>query len=279
MRGNNRGFAVTAIATDVSSTFTLKPSIQSVSPTSGSLMGGQIVTVKGDGFISEGKKTAVNIGGALCNIISISHNEIQCQTVAMSASPVLQVVVEVNGFKSICKSAAGCSFVYSATYTPKVDSVNPSVIDGSRSIINIYGSVLPNNRWDLNVMIGGSVCGVISSSQYSASCRGGAVVAGKYNLKVHVAGKGFAKFEAGATAIIEYPATVSSIAPTEGSIMGGTEVTINGNGFDPKPGQTVVKIGANNCAIIQVTYSKVICRTSAHATGSFQVLSFDDEVY
>ena len=61
MRGNNRGFAVTAIATDVSSTFTLKPSIQSVSPTSGSLMGGQIVTVKGDGFISEGKKTAVNI--------------------------------------------------------------------------------------------------------------------------------------------------------------------------------------------------------------------------
>lgn len=263
----------------MSSTFTLKPSIQSVSPTSGSLMGGQIVTVKGDGFISEGKKTAVKIGGALCNIISISHNEIQCQTLAKSASPVLQVVVEVNGFKSICKSAAGCSFVYSTTYTPKVDSVNPSVIDGSHSIINIYGSVLPNNRWDLNVMIGGTVCRVISSSQYSASCRGGAVVAGKYNLKVHVAGKGFAKFEAGATAIIDCPATVSSITPTEGSIMGGTEVTINGSGFDPKPGQTVVKIGANNCAIIKVTYSKVICRTSAHATGSFQVLSFDDEVY
>lgn len=277
MRGNNRGFA--AIATDVSSTFTLKPSIQSVSPTSGSLMGGQILTIKGDGFISEGKKTAVNIGGALCNIISISHDEIHCQTLAKSASPVLQVFVEVNGLKSICKSAAGCSFVYSTTYTPKVDSVNPSVIDGSHNIINIYGSVLPNNRWDLNVMIGGTVCRVISSSQYSASCQGGAFVAGKYNLKVHVAGKGFAKFEAGATAVIDCRATVSSITPTEGSIMGGTEVTISGSGFDPKPGQTVVKIGANNCAIIQVTYSKVICRTSAHATGSFQVLSFDDEVY
>lgn len=277
MRGNNRGFA--AIATDVSSTFTLKPSVQSVSPTSGSLMGGQILTIKGDGFISEGKKTAVNIGGALCNIISISHDEIHCQTLAKSASPVLQVFVEVNGLKSICKSATGCSFVYSTTYTPKVDSVNPSVIDGSHSIINIYGSVLPNNRWDLNVMIGGTVCRVISSSQYSASCQGGAFVAGKYNLKVHVAGKGFAKFEAGATAVIDCRATVSSITPTEGSIMGGTEVTISGSGFDPKPGQTVVKIGANNCAIIQVTYSKVICRTSAHATGSFQVLSFDDEVY
>ena len=275
MRGNNRGFAVTAIATYVTSTFTLRPSIQSVSPKTGSLMGGQILTIKGDGFISDGKRTAVNIGGALCKIISISHSEIQCQTLAKSASAVLPVVVEVNGFKSICKSAVGCWFVYSTTYTPKVDSVNPSVIDGNHSIINIYGSVLPNNRWDLDVMIGDTVCRVVSSSQYLASCRVGAVVAGKYNLKVHVAGKGFARFEAGATAIIDCPATVSSITPIEGSIMGGTEVTINGSGFDPKPGQTVVKIGANNCTIIQVTYSKVICRTLAHATGSFEVLCLD----
>ena len=96
-------------------------------------------------------------------------------------------------------------------------------------------------------------------------------MAGTHDVKIHVATEGFAMFEAGASPVIDSLAILLSITPTEGSIMGGTELSIKGSGFDPVPGRTTVRIGANFCSIVGVTSSEVICRTSAHDPGSFEV--------
>lgn len=229
-------------------------------------MGGSILTIKGDGFSSYPE---VLIGGSPCRILLSSYTQIKCQTTATNASQSLPVVIRVQGVESNC--AFSCIFTYSAAKTPRVDSVTPSAIVGDDNTIRIYGSGLPSKASDLDIKIGTTSCIVTSSSQYSASCRVGSVVAGKHDVKIHVAAQGFAMFEAGASAVIDSLAILSSITPTEGSIMGGTELSIKGSGFDPTAGHTTVKIGANFCTIVRVTSSEFVCMTSAHGPGSFEV--------
>lgn len=268
---NNRGSAAIEIAQSLNAVFTLRPSIHSVSPQTGSLMGGSILTIRGDGFSSDPDQSVVQIGGAPCKILSASYAQVQCQTVAKNSSRALAVVVKINGVESNCDSSVGCSFTYLTAKTPEIDSITPSAIVGTDNVIRIYGSRLPSRKSDLDVKIGNTSCTVISSSPYSASCRVGSVVAGKHDVKILVAGQGFAMFEAGTSSMMESLAIVSSITPTEGSIMGGTELSIKGSGFDPAAGRTTVKIGANFCTIVRVTSSEVICRTSAHGPGSLEV--------
>lgn len=266
VRVNNRGYAAVKMENSLNPSFTLLPTVQSVSPQTGSMMGGSILTISGDGFSPD---PDVVIGGAPCQILSSSYTQIKCQTPAKGVSQSLPVVVRVQGLESNC--ASSCMFTYSEAKTPRVDSVTPSAIVGDDKTIRIYGSGLPSKASDLDIKIGTSSCIVTSSSQYSASCRVSSVAAGKHDLKIHVAAKGFAMFEAGAAAVIDSLAVVSSITPTEGSIMGGTELSIKGSGFDPTAGHTTVKIGTNFCTIVQVTSSEVVCSTSAHSPGSFQV--------
>lgn len=269
VRVNNRGHAAIKIENSLNASFTLLPTVESVSPHTGSMMGGSILTISGNGF---SPNPDVKIGGAQCQILSSSYTQIKCQTTASSTSQSLPVVVRVQGVESYC--ATSCMFTYSAAETPRVDSITPSAIVGDDNTIRIYGSGLPSKVSDLHIKIGDTSCSITSSSEYSASCRVGSVVAGTHDVKIHVAGQGFAMFEAGASPVIKGLAILSSITPTEGSIMGGTELSIKGSGFDPDPGRTTVKIGANFCSIVRVTSSEVKCRTSAHGPGSFEVCQY-----
>lgn len=269
VRVNNRGHAAVKIENSLNASFTLLPTVESVSPHTGSMMGGSILTISGNGF---SPNPDVKIGGAQCQILSSSYTQIKCQTIASSTSQSLPVVVGVHGVESYC--ASSCMFTYSAAETPRVDSLTPSAIVGDDNTIRIYGSGLPRKMSDLDIKIGDTSCSITSSSEYSASCRVGSVVAGTHDVKIHVAGQGFAMFEAGASPVIKGLAILSSITPTEGSIMGGTELSIKGSGFDPVPGRTTVKIGANFCSIVRVTSSEVKCRTSAHGPGSFEVCQY-----
>lgn len=266
VRVNNRGYAAIKIENSLNASFILLPTVQSVSPQTGSMMGGSILTINGDGF---SPNIDVRIGGAPCQILSSSYTQIKCQTAATSTSQSLPVVVKVHGVESYC--ASSCMFTYSAAKTPRVDSLTPSAIVGDDNTIRIYGSGLPSRASDLDINIGNTSCAITSSSEYSASCWIGSVVAGTHDVKIHVVTQGFAMFEAGASPVIDSLAILLSITPTEGSIMGGTELSITGSGFDLVPGRTTVKIGVNFCSIVRVTSSEVICRTFAHDPGSFEV--------
>lgn len=266
VRVNNRGYAAVKIENSLNASFILLPTVQSVSPQTGSMMGGSILTINGDGF---SPNIDVRIGGAPCQILSSSYTQIKCQTAATSTSQSLPVVVKVHGVESYC--ASSCMFTYSAAKTPRVDSLTPSAIVGDDNTIRIYGSGLPSRASDLDINIGNTSCAITSSSEYSASCWIGSVVAGTHDVKIHVVTQGFAMFEAGASPVIDSLAILLSITPTEGSIMGGTELSITGSGFDLVPGRTTVKIGVNFCSIVRVTSSEVICRTFGHDPGSFEV--------
>ena len=158
MRVNNRGYAAIKIANSLNASFILLPTVQSISPQAGSMMGGSILTINGDGF---SPNPDVKVGGAPCQILSSSYTQIKCQTAASSTLQSFPVVVRVHGMESYCTSS--CMFTYSAAKTPRIDSLTPSAIVGDDNIIHIYGSGLPSKTSDLDIKIGNTSCTVTSS--------------------------------------------------------------------------------------------------------------------
>lgn len=62
------------------------------------------------------------------------------------------------------------------------------------------------------------------------------------------------------------PPRITSISPNQGSIIGGTNITISGTGFTP---DSVIKIGGYSCA--QTTYNsstRIVCLTSSSTVGT-----------
>ncbi len=58
---------------------------------------------------------------------------------------------------------------------------------------------------------------------------------------------------------------LQSISPNQGSINGGTILTIVGNAFDES---TQVLVDTAKCKIITKSIEMITCETSAHANGS-----------
>ena len=56
--------------------------------------------------------------------------------------------------------------------------------------------------------------------------------------------------------------------PKEGSIAGGTRVTIYGSGFGDKASDVKVLIGDTLCDVISVNVSRIVCMTGANTAGN-----------
>ena len=72
--------------------------------------------------------------------------------------------------------------------------------------------------------------------------------------------------------LIEGVAAIQSISPNNGSIFGGTVLTIYGNGFDRKE-NTKVSIGNSICDIQSVTSSNIVCVTPNLGKEGNQIIS------
>ena len=112
-------------------------SVQSLSQTSGSINGGSVITIYGNGFSSI-QNTTVKIGTKFCVIQFVTSSQIQCITSANSAGS-YQVSIYSNnvGFPSQ-------TFGYSALLTPTVTQITP--ISGlSGQLLIITGSGFGNS--------------------------------------------------------------------------------------------------------------------------------------
>lgn len=71
--------------------FELYPEVNSVSPATGSLAGGTIVTIRGRGFptfeLDPSDTLAVTVGGSPCTVTHTSYSEVRCTTGAQPAQP------------------------------------------------------------------------------------------------------------------------------------------------------------------------------------------------
>ena len=130
----------------------------------------------------------------------------------------------INKIPSSCKNDS-CSFFFSANTTPIVDFISPSSGQAG-TIINITGSDFSPSV--TSVTIGDVPCYIMDYNDSFISCMAGTNTAGTYDVYVSIESKGFAM----SNVTFEYTLTIDSMLEySNGSIGGGTVVTIHGEGF------------------------------------------------
>ena len=187
-----------------------------------------------------------------------------------------------------------CKFSYSPAATPIINSINATSANSGDSI-EIYGSLLSQQAEDTYIQFGNVECQVIFSSNETMQCILSDSFAGSKALSLYSSSRGKADSNG---IVLQYRLEVDSISPSEGSIAGGTQVTINGHGFyhlvingsasaddsdtqelfalsryyDAVAGcqngwRNIVTVGGNTCEVIESTLTTLIIITPAETAN------------
>ena len=242
----------------------LNPVITNIQPSQGSLLGGNVLTIHGRSFIEENLQ--VHIGNSECSVIEVFYEWITCQIPKLAqdvsvqnASLSVRVAYNSSANKSaVCYNMANCSYTYTIDYTPMVFSVTPTEVVGEESaIITISGALLEE---DSKVMVGSrhECVNVTKLDDENVTCILYPIPAAEYSLSVLVAEYGYAEVD---DAVIVSRLQVNSVSPMQGSIRGGTIITISGSGFSDVLTENRVRMGEQMCEVIGSSYSTINCST------------------
>ncbi|XP_053372849.1 fibrocystin-L-like [Mercenaria mercenaria] len=178
--------------------------IYSVRPTSGSIYGGTMITIKGNGFVING--TNVKVGSVLCDVESISTTEIRCVTRTYRAGS-FSIIINSGRF-----SLSYNSYTYSIDSTPNVTAIDrKSGYPGDK--LSIYGSKLSSNN--VIVFLGQSKCDFISGNYTTIVCNIGDHSTGQVPVKVFVSGLGASN----TNVFFAYELIISTIDPIHGKLI------------------------------------------------------------
>ena len=240
------------------SVITSSPSVSSLLPVSGSIYGGQQISISGNGFSGSMDDTTVTIGSESCIVTSVSVDNILCITPANAEGSEI-VTVTSNGVVF-----PTTSFEYATGSTPSITTISPSSGSGSMSLI-ITGLNLDDTT---AVEIGGYECTISSSSATTVSCSLEAIPGGEYTVKVTSSSLGYSNED------VEYSSDLSLLtaSPTSGSFGGGSALILTGVGFDTVNKPTIT-VCSSECLISAVTSSEIQCRTPSNAGSGTELCS------
>ena len=154
---------------------------------SGSIAGGTLITIQGDGFIPG--YTYVTIGTTqYINFASINYSTINLITDN-----------DQNGLKSInvlvgtLNAVGSASFMYSSINSPTIDLVSPIIIADS-TLMTIFGTNLGYDTSKLNVLVSSQNCNVQSASNTNLTCLIDGISIGANPISVKINGNFSWKF-------------------------------------------------------------------------------------
>ncbi|XP_066271168.1 fibrocystin-L-like [Branchiostoma lanceolatum] len=240
--------------------------IDNVSPSSGSLAGGTVLTITGNGF---GDDTTVTMGdGSECTIDGeIMRTSFSCVTPAATqdGDHTVQITVSSNGVTYPAQD-----YTFAADSTPVVDSISPPNANAGDTLTitgtgfdGVSGRRRRSASGDVSVTVGDSPCPLSFSSATQLNCVLGDNVAGSYAVNVWVAGMGLAS----SSASFIYRLSLDSVQPTSGSFGGGIPLTLGGSGFSST---TVATVCGDPCPVSSTALSQMECMLPPNG-GSGQV--------
>ncbi|XP_030644362.1 PKHD1 like 1, tandem duplicate 1 [Chanos chanos] len=234
--------------------FTYQMGVTSIAPASGSVTGGTILTVSGYGFSRE---TEVIIGNETCDIITVNLNELRCRVAPGTVGP--QTVTLRKGEMT---SSAGDTFTYDDSLTAWIMGVSPqTTVVFEQRVLMVTGTNFGNEANDSSLLIGHRECEVIQWSDNNITCLLPILPAAIYDVHVQVGNRGYPKISEGVNATIEYILEVTSLTPLQGSLFGGTKVTVSGSGFSPNVSDYRVSMGGRHCEVISASEHQLECIT------------------
>lgn len=236
------------------------PTVNSISPTSGTVSGGTPVTISGTGFLSG---ASVSLGGtAATGVTVVNSTTITATTPSHSAGSATVVVTNTDG-QSGSKSSA---FNYTNP-APTVSSISPASgsVNGG-SAVTITGTGFLSGA---TVTLGGTAAtgvSVVNSTTITATTP--AHSAGAATVVVtNTDGQSGSKSN-GYNYSNSAP-TVTSVSPNSGTPNGGTSIIITGTGF--LSGATVSLGGTAATGVTVVSSTSITATTAAHSVGAVTV--------
>lgn len=233
------------------------PTVTTVTPASGPLIGGSAITITGTGFLAG---ATVDLGGvAATGVVVVSATSITATTAAHAQGAVLVTVTNTDGQGGTLSGG----FTYLGP-PPTLTLVAPaSGPTAGATTITLTGTEFGAGT---TVSVGGTVAtSVAVASATSLTAVTPAGVAGVANVVVTKADGQAATLAGGFTYTQSAPPAVTSISPTSATHGGGTTVTITGTGF--VAGATV-RFGTTVATSVTATSSTTITATAPAGTAN-----------
>ena len=242
-------------------TYEVPMEIFSNTPEAGSVGGGTTITVDGFGFPSSMEGWAsgsVMIDGSECKVKETNFDSFKCLTSAQIVAGRRKRAASQITVVTTSSTAYGGWFEYSSSLTPVVSSLSTytsTPLGGEELTIE---GIAFGAAWG-QVLIGESECTILTWFPTSISCTIPSNSHGTYPVHVSVPGNGFA--DVSNIEGISYNFIVKGMSPRKGSLMGGTKVSLEGEGFGNCSGVEVSLGNTYDCKIEECTDSAITCTT------------------
>lgn len=214
------------------------PTLTSVTPVTGSVLGGTTVTLSGAAFSSA---ATVSIGGTPATVISRSATSLEVLTPSGNEGAV-DVVVTNPGAQSATLTGA---FTYFAPIAPpSITSVTPSSgPTAGGTVITVVGSLFKAGA-EVTLSVGGTPVAATNVTIVSATQLLATTPAHAPGLATLTVRNPVDALEGSLADVFTYlaPPAVTSVTPATGFTAGGLTVTLTGTAFRPA---AVVRFGAN----------------------------------
>jgi hypothetical protein len=239
------------------------PTVTEISPQSGPVWGGNIVTIVGTALSTA---SAVTFGSVPATSVTVvSDTEIFATSPAEGAGAVDVTVTTPEG-----TSATGSADQYTYIGAPVVTGVNPGSGPASGgTTVTIAGSGFTGATAVSFGSVAATSVTVVAGTQITATAP--AQSAGAVDVTVTTP-DGTSPTSGADQYTYQAPApvpAVTGVSPASGPAGGGTTVTITGSGFT---GATAVKFGSSTAASVTVVSStRITAVTPAHAPGTVTI--------
>jgi len=264
---NSNGVPSVASSLLLSSSSTPAPTVTSISPNSGTINGGTVVSITGTGFLAG---ATVSLGGtAATGVTVVNSTSITATTPAHAAGPVNVIVT--NSDTQSGTLTQGFTYTTVSNPPPTLAGVSPaSGPAAGGTAVTITGTGFLAGA---AVSLGGTAAtGVTVVNSTSITATTPAHAAGTVNVVVTNSDTQSGTLTLGFTytAVSNPPPTLTGISPVSGTAAGGTAVTITGTGF--LAGETVSLGGTPATGVTVVSGTTITATTPAHAEGAVDVV-------
>ncbi|CAK0851813.1 unnamed protein product, partial [Prorocentrum cordatum] len=238
-----QGLADPSLAPNV----TYLPAVEDISPLTGSMAGGTLFTVSGDG-LAKMPCAEITIGGLACSEAAVSPfgtaplggDSVVCLTPdALNGASLEDVLEEVEAEIVLLMPTPQVigTFVYSVNNTPVISAVSPEQHSAALTVeVVLSGQRLGGDSAPPVVAFGGRPCVVEQHTARRVECwlqRSVPAPPANSTMQPTVWVEGLGRAAVNSSAAFTTLFEVASLSPSYASIAGGAIVTLTGSGFHP----------------------------------------------